>query len=69
MDNVYVCDASTKHNLPETEPENAQLLPCGGCAQAKVSAGPLGQEGKHGLVEAAFSVDYKQDSDVPQLGY
>jgi len=68
VDRVHLCDASTKHDLPEVEPEDPQHLGDGGCGQAKVGAGQHGQEVEHGLVQAAFSLDHNQDGGVPQEG-
>lgn len=68
VNGVHLRDTSTKINVPEIEPENAQHLGDGGCGQAKVSAGQHGQEVKHGLVEDLFSLDHKEDGEVAQEG-
>lgn len=51
VDSVHLYDANTKHSLPEIEPKMTISLAVGdgGCGQANVSAGQLGQEVKHGV--------------------
>ena len=56
---VHLCDASTEHNLPEIEPEDAQHFGNGGRGQTQVNRVQYGQEVVHGLVETMLSLDHK----------
>lgn len=53
-----------KNDLPKAEPEYSQHLRDGGCGETQVNGSQHSQEVEHGLVEAALSLDDKQDGGV-----
>lgn len=53
-----------KNDLPESKPEYAQHLRDGGCGETQVNGSQHSQKVEHGLVEAALSLDDKQDGEI-----
>lgn len=65
MNEKHLSEAGFKDDLPETKPEDSEHLRDGSCGETQVNGSQHGQEVEHRLVQAALSLDHKQNSEVP----